>query len=226
MRIYIIGNDGITLCREAPATVNEGEIVVASKEELHAARLGGKRLLALWNALPGVEKRRKVGDREALDRSAVVRGRGPARPGPTVRDEGSVKAGGGDRHAAAARGRNCRGSRERYGVAAAHGSRSLLGNPEEEARACACFGARRSAAGSTASPSRRAHETSNPRCVGSPVRWRAVARSRSERQPQPPPTKAEPERYRSRNRRLTRSIDQGAAACLAQVASHRTAFWD
>ena len=66
MRIYIIGNDGITLCREAPATINEGEIAVASKEELHAARLGGKRLLALWNALPGVDKRRKVGDREAL----------------------------------------------------------------------------------------------------------------------------------------------------------------
>src|SRR5208282_6904466 len=66
MRIYIIGNDGITLCREAPATANEGEIVVASNEELHAARLSGKRLLALWNALPGVEKRKKVGDREAL----------------------------------------------------------------------------------------------------------------------------------------------------------------
>jgi hypothetical protein len=66
MRIYIIGNDGITLCREAPATVSEGEIAVASSEELHAARLSGKRLLALWNALPGVEKRRKVGDRKAL----------------------------------------------------------------------------------------------------------------------------------------------------------------
>src|SRR6516165_4462748 len=66
MRIYIIGNDGITLCREAPATVDEGEIAVASKEELHAARLSGKRLLALWNALPGVDKRRKIGDREAL----------------------------------------------------------------------------------------------------------------------------------------------------------------
>src|SRR5262249_55191157 len=66
MRIYIIGNDGITLCREAPATVNEGEIAVASKAELHAAPLSGKRLLALRNALPGVEKRRKVGDREAL----------------------------------------------------------------------------------------------------------------------------------------------------------------
>jgi hypothetical protein len=66
MRIYIIGNDGITLCREAPATVNDGEIAVASKEELHTAPVSGKRLLALWNALPGVEKRRKVGDREAL----------------------------------------------------------------------------------------------------------------------------------------------------------------
>src|SRR5580700_4719831 len=66
MRIYIIGNDGITLCREPPAVVNEGEIVVASNEELHAAPLSGKRLLALWNALPDVEKRRKVGDRDAL----------------------------------------------------------------------------------------------------------------------------------------------------------------
>src|SRR5215813_11174963 len=66
MRIYIISNDGSTLCREAPATVNEGEIAVASNEELHAAPLSGKRLLALWNALPGVEKRRKVGDRDAL----------------------------------------------------------------------------------------------------------------------------------------------------------------
>ena len=66
MRIYIIGNDGITLCREAPAKVDDGEIAVASNEELHAAPLSGKRLLALWNALPGVEKRRKVGDRDAL----------------------------------------------------------------------------------------------------------------------------------------------------------------
>ena len=51
MRIYIIGNDGITLCREAPTAVNEGEIAVASNAELHTAPLGGKRLLALWNAL-------------------------------------------------------------------------------------------------------------------------------------------------------------------------------
>jgi hypothetical protein len=63
---YIIGNDGITLCRDASATVSEGEIVVTSKEELHAASLSGKRLLALWNALPGVERKKTVGDRDAL----------------------------------------------------------------------------------------------------------------------------------------------------------------
>ena len=66
MRIYIISSDGITLCREPPAPVREGEIVVASNEELHAAPLSGKLLLALWNALPDVEKRRKVGDRDGL----------------------------------------------------------------------------------------------------------------------------------------------------------------
>ena len=33
MPIYIIGNDGITLCREPPAAVSKGEIVVSSTEE-------------------------------------------------------------------------------------------------------------------------------------------------------------------------------------------------
>jgi hypothetical protein len=66
MRSYLIGNDRITVCGEATAEVNEGEIVVASKEELHAAAISRKRLLALWNALPNVEKRRKVGVRETM----------------------------------------------------------------------------------------------------------------------------------------------------------------
>ena len=33
---------------------------------MHTALLSGKRLLTLWNALPGVERRRTVGDRGAL----------------------------------------------------------------------------------------------------------------------------------------------------------------
>src|SRR5438105_7986248 len=66
MRIYIIGNDGITLCGETTPELNADEIAIGSSEELYAASLSGKRLLALWNALPGVEKRKKVGDRNAL----------------------------------------------------------------------------------------------------------------------------------------------------------------
>ena len=66
MRVYIIGNDGITLCREPPAALDKGEIAVTSVAELHAARLSGKRLLALWNALPGVEQQTKLGDRDRL----------------------------------------------------------------------------------------------------------------------------------------------------------------
>jgi hypothetical protein len=33
MRIYIFGNDGITLSREPPAAVREGAIVIASNED-------------------------------------------------------------------------------------------------------------------------------------------------------------------------------------------------
>ena len=42
MRIYIIGNDGITLCRKAPTAVNDGEIAVASNEELRLPRFSGR----------------------------------------------------------------------------------------------------------------------------------------------------------------------------------------
>ena len=66
MRSYIIDNDGIRLCRKTPTELSEGEIAIASVAELQAAPLSGKQLLALWNALPGVAKRRRVGDRDAL----------------------------------------------------------------------------------------------------------------------------------------------------------------
>ena len=66
MRICIISDNAVTLHRELPPTVNENEIVVASKVELCAAALSGKRLLALWNNLPGVQKRKNIGDRDSL----------------------------------------------------------------------------------------------------------------------------------------------------------------
>jgi hypothetical protein len=51
---------------EAPAAPGENEIIVASLEELRAAPLNNKRLLALRNGLPGVDPVSKVGNREAL----------------------------------------------------------------------------------------------------------------------------------------------------------------
>jgi uncharacterized protein DUF3489 len=66
MRVYIITADDLIVCREPPAQPGENEIAVASVDELRAARLSGKRLLALWNGLPGAERLSKVGDREAL----------------------------------------------------------------------------------------------------------------------------------------------------------------
>jgi hypothetical protein len=60
MRVYIIGNDGITLCRTAPAAVNDGEIAVASNEELRAAPLSGKRLLGCGTLCPMSKSERKL----------------------------------------------------------------------------------------------------------------------------------------------------------------------
>ena len=120
MRIYIIGNDGITLCREAPATVSDGEIAVASKEELHNAPLSGKWLLTLWNVLPGVEKRRKVGDREALIDELWSAIEGLPDPEPPSDAKAPFKAGRGHCNVAATRGRNRRRGGERHRLAAPH----------------------------------------------------------------------------------------------------------
>jgi hypothetical protein len=60
MRIYIIGNDGITLARKAPATVNEGEIAFACKEELHASPLNAKRLLKCGMLCPVSSREKRL----------------------------------------------------------------------------------------------------------------------------------------------------------------------
>src|SRR5712671_7063275 len=66
MRVYLINADDLIVSRKAPAQAGGDEIIVASLDELRAARLSGKRLLALWNGLPDVDRLSKVGNREAL----------------------------------------------------------------------------------------------------------------------------------------------------------------
>ena len=65
MRVYIINTDTVVVSREAPEP-SDNEIVVTSLDELRAARLSGKRLLALWNSLPDTEKLTKLTNREAF----------------------------------------------------------------------------------------------------------------------------------------------------------------
>ena len=66
MRVYIINSDDLVTARKALVEPRENELAVASIEELHAARLSAKRLLALWNGLPGAGRLTKIG--EALSR--------------------------------------------------------------------------------------------------------------------------------------------------------------
>jgi len=42
MRIYIIGNDGITLCREAPATLSDDEVRSPRKSNCTLRRLAAR----------------------------------------------------------------------------------------------------------------------------------------------------------------------------------------
>jgi len=191
MRVYIIGSDGITLCRKMPAAVNDGEIAVASNEELRAAPLSAKRLLALWNALPGVEKRKKVGDRDALidqlwsaieglpdpepqpdpnppSKQAVVIAMLRLPEGATIDEVASVT--GWQRHTV--RGVFSGALKKKWG--------SLWPRPKK------------SAAGSTASPIRRTYENPSPRRFGSPALWRAVLWSRRQRWPKRPTSKSGP----------------------------------
>src|SRR6516165_9798235 len=142
MRVYIIGNDGITLYRKAPAILNEGEVAVASNEELHDAPLSAKRLLALGNALPGAEKRKKVGDRDALIDQLWSAIEALPDPEPQPDPKRPSKQGRSDRDAPAARGGNARRSGEPDWLAASYRSRHLLGNLEEKARAHSCLGQR------------------------------------------------------------------------------------
>jgi hypothetical protein len=49
MRVYIINASDLLVSREAPVEPKEDEIIIGSLDELRAARISGKRLLALWN---------------------------------------------------------------------------------------------------------------------------------------------------------------------------------
>ena len=72
MRIYIIGNDGITLCRDAPASVTDGEIATP---RVAGCSRGGEAIRSPDSRPPSSRKRagRRSGRRRppGASRSAV-----------------------------------------------------------------------------------------------------------------------------------------------------------
>ena len=101
MRSYIIGTDGITLCGEPPAAVNEGEIVVVSNENCTRP---GSAPSGCWRCgTPCPMSRSGEGGRpRRADRSPMVGDRGITRAGAIARPVAPVEAGRGDRDAAPA----------------------------------------------------------------------------------------------------------------------------
>ena len=66
MRAYSITADGLIVSNEAPLQPNDTEVVVTSVDELRAAQLSNKRLLVLWNELPGCDRLTRIGNRETF----------------------------------------------------------------------------------------------------------------------------------------------------------------
>jgi hypothetical protein len=54
MAIYIIRGDQVAALAAVPANAPRGSLVIRSADEIGASDLSASRLVALWNALPGV----------------------------------------------------------------------------------------------------------------------------------------------------------------------------
>jgi hypothetical protein len=63
MPLYLIHDTAVTACERAPDTVSEGALLVRSAQGLHKSSLPNQRLVAIWNALPGVAPVTKFKDR-------------------------------------------------------------------------------------------------------------------------------------------------------------------
>jgi hypothetical protein len=66
MRAYIITDSQVRVASKRQVTPGKGQLVITSAEELGKARLNTKRLMTIWNALPGVKKVTKVAGRQKI----------------------------------------------------------------------------------------------------------------------------------------------------------------
>lgn len=65
MRYYLVENDRITALPVSPAQVSDPVVLLQSPKDLDVRRFPTARLLALFNALPGIEPVKRFTDRKA-----------------------------------------------------------------------------------------------------------------------------------------------------------------
>ena len=68
MALYIIRNDKVTAYTAAPAKMRKSALIISSAEEIETSDLPATRLVALWNALPGIKPVAKFKDRNTAAR--------------------------------------------------------------------------------------------------------------------------------------------------------------
>ena len=55
MRMYVISDNQVTAYTEQPGLMAEGTLVISAPDELEGSGLSAQQLVAIWNALPGVD---------------------------------------------------------------------------------------------------------------------------------------------------------------------------
>jgi hypothetical protein len=68
MTIYVIRGGAVSAHAVAPAKQPKGRVVICSSAEIEASDLTAARLVAIWNALPGVTPISKFKDRKTAAR--------------------------------------------------------------------------------------------------------------------------------------------------------------
>jgi Protein of unknown function (DUF3489) len=68
MTIYMIRGETVTAHATAPAKAPKGSLTIRSADEIASSDLSASRLVALWNALPGVAPVTKFKDRKTAAR--------------------------------------------------------------------------------------------------------------------------------------------------------------
>lgn len=104
MTVYIIRGETVSAYTSAPARIAEGELLVASAEQIETGSFSIAEMVAIWNAMPGCKPIKKFKDRKTaaqrlwagferlpVEPGAVGSGKGPRQDSKQVRVIGLLR---------------------------------------------------------------------------------------------------------------------------------------